>query len=260
MVGIAKDSVSLSKRVVRFLEREKQRDERLGGLLERLSAYDVYVFGGVLRDLALFGAKGFSSDIDLVHLGNHRSVEESIAMAGVRQNRFGGLRIATDFWFVDLWEARQTWAFRCGLKEYRGVDSLLETTITNWESVLFSLSNDRIICSERYFADLGRGYLDVVCEHNPNALGMYVRLLRAYVCKEAKLLSAKAAETIASGLCSYSLAEVNAYEASHYGQLHVNETAYKYLREHAYLGNPGLLAVELEGAQKALPLFGGHGR
>ena len=57
----------LSKRVKRFLSRERDSDRVLSRLLDCLdSLHDSYLFGGVLRDIALFGISRLESDIDLV--------------------------------------------------------------------------------------------------------------------------------------------------------------------------------------------------
>ena len=252
MVGVAKSKVVLAKRVTRFLSRERSRDSRLHELLEVLGAEgEAYLFGGVLRDIALFGVDAFMSDLDVVFVGPDEQLME-LERLGATKNRFGGFRIATDWWLVDLWEARQTWAFRSGVREYNGIESLLDTTITNWESVLYGLGGGRLVCREAYFEDLRRRYLDVVCEENPNALGMYVRLLKAYICKEASLLSVKAAETLAHGLEVYSLSDVNSYELEHYGRVFVSEADYAYLRGHADLREVGEGRVMLEAIQRPL--------
>ena len=254
MVGVAKDKRTLSKRVSRFLDRECRRDTRLAALLGALAEQGKgYLFGGILRDIAFSGIKPFASDIDIVYVGGAGSLVV-LAGDGSPKNKFGGFRISTDRWVVDLWEARETWAFRNGVREYTGIESLLDTTITNWESVLYDLQGGGLICRETYFEELGRRYLDVVCDRNPNLLGMYVRLLKAYVCKDAVLLSGKAAETIAWGLRKYSLAEVHSYEKEHYGRTFVSAAAYSYLRGRTV--GERLSDVALEGVQGRLSLDG----
>ena len=254
MGTIARNANALSKRVGRFLDRERSQDKGLDDLLGVLSeGMQAYLFGGVLRDIALFGIEHLPSDLDLVYEGSGACLRTAAVRAAER-NRFGGLRIETERWVVDIWPACDTWAFREGVREYQGIESLLDTTITNWESVLYRLDQGTLIYRDRYFEDLCDRYLDIVCEQNPNALGMYVRLLKAYVCKEAALLSRKAADVIASGLRIYSLTDVNAYEREHYGRVFIDDSAYGYLMEYAEFGEAGLLGVMLEGIQRPLPL------
>ena len=98
MTSTAKKSSDLVKRVQRFLLRERRRDRVLSRLLDRLDSYwDVYLFGGVLRDIALNGISRFESDIDLVCVG-----AQDLAGLGVKENefllkknKFGGFRVKT---------------------------------------------------------------------------------------------------------------------------------------------------------------------
>ena len=151
---------------------------------------------------------------------------------------------------MDLWHAEETWAFREGGCKYRGVESLLGVTITNWESVLCRLDGHRLIHGKNYFRDLNERYLHVVLERNPNTLGMYVRIMRAYACKEAAVLSAKAAEVVSGGLKAHSFGDIQAYESGHYRVQYIGEDVYELFRTR--LVNPGLGPVELREARESL--------
>ena len=253
MIRTARKSSDLAKRVRRFLWRERRRDRSLSSLLDCLeSRRDVYLYGGVLRDIALYGISNVESDIDLVCVGS-RDVVGAVVREDrfrFRENKFGGFRAETERWFVDLWHAEETWAFREGGCEYRGVESLLGVTITNWESILCRLDGHRLIHGENYFRDLNKRYLHVVLERNPNPLGMYVRIMRAYACKEAAVLSGKAAEVVGRGLQMYSFADIRAYESGHYRIQYIGEGVYELFRRR--LMNPGSRPVELRGARGSL--------
>ena len=246
MTTIAKKASDLVKRMRRFLLRERKRDEVLSNLLDRLgSGEDVYLFGGIIRDIALYGSSGLECDIDLVWVGSHDRINAVVEKDEFlfRRNRFGGFRVKTNCWVVDLWRAEDTWAFRQGGRRYDGVESLLGTTITNWESILCRLEGCKLIHGENYFRDLSDGYLDVINDNNPNPLGMHVRILRAYACKDAWVLSSRTAQVLRGALQAYSFEDMSRYEREHYRVQYIGERVYELCREGVRSAN--LLPVEL---------------
>lgn len=65
MINVASNKSALKKRIVRFFDAPK-RSELRRFILELSELGEVIAFGGVVRDIALYGIKGFDSDIDLV--------------------------------------------------------------------------------------------------------------------------------------------------------------------------------------------------
>ena len=255
MIQTAKSRDALSKRVKRFLEREMAKDECLANLLHRVAfPGSTYLFGGVLRDIALYGIAEFGSDIDIVYTSKRTKIDlAAIGDVSVNRNRFGGFRIKTKHWFVDAWEAQESWAFLQGYRKYKSIESLLDTTITNWESILYRVDGGRLICKDNYFHDLRRRYLDVVLDKNPNTLGMYIRLVRAHAIKDASILSNRAAQVIREGLMAYSFEEMNCYETAHYSDAYISRETYNYLKSHDGIRNPIKAFVNLQKRQGALP-------
>ena len=243
---VATSRRGLEERVRRFVAKERARDAALTGLLDRLSQLsNAYLFGGVLRDIALFGGKQFErSDIDIVH-EPYRAVELDDMLEGLvyARNKFGGLRIGTDRWQVDLWQVKDTWAFRNGYVEYRGVESLLGTTITNWESILYRLDGGKVICSDAYLADIESGYLDIVLDQNPNPLGMCVRVLRLCSLHRELKLSDGATRFLRHAMTNFSSEDICSYEASHYGKAQLSGTRTYWLEKvlDAEIGSGGSL-------------------
>ena len=255
MTRTATKSSDLAKRVKRFLSRERDRDRVLLHLLDCLnSLHDVYLFGGVLRDIALFGIERLESDIDLVSEGSRdqiRSVVEANRFRFTR-NKFDGFRVETERWFVDIWSAEDTWAFRKGGRRYDGIESLLSTTITNWESILCRLNGCRLIHGENYFKDINDRYLHVVFDKNPNPLSMYVRILRTYAYKDTAVLSSKAAWVLNAALRTYSFEDLSAYERVHYPVPYIRRAVYELFRDRVQ--NPDLLPVKVREPLRGLPL------
>ena len=165
---------------------------------------DLYLFGGVLRDLALSGRKGFTSDIDIVvDDDDWTHLVKYLRSHGVTQNRFGGFRLKVNKWPIDIWTARETWAIREGLVEYHGIESLTETTILNWDAILLNWRTKRIICNPNYFRQIRGRVMDIVLTENPNPLGAAVRAFRHLCLKDAKELTIRAARYLADAAHEY---------------------------------------------------------
>ena len=253
MTSTVRNRNALSKRIGRFLDRERARDQALADLITRMTAHGrLYLYGGILRDIALYGIDEFRSDIDIVYVGGRPSFDIAQGLdVPIERNRFDGLRIRTERWLVDLWEARKTWAFQQGLREYESIESLLDTTITNWESILYRVDGGRLICKDSYFEDLHKGYLDVVFDANPNVLGMYIRLVRTCASKDVHTLSRRAAQIIGEALLTHSFEEMSAYEKVHYSSSYISKETYDYL--HQGIQNSEGSLVNLGGKQELLP-------
>lgn len=188
---------------------------------------DVYLFGGVLRDVALFGRRGFASDIDLVVEGDWHHAVRYLASRGASRNKFGGFRLQLAGWPVDVWNATDTWGIREGFVPYRSIASLTETTVLNWDAILMNWRTRTFVCREGYLDDLRKGILDVVMVANPNPLGMTVRVFRHLCSKEATSITARAASFLAESTCRYSYAEIVAEEMRSYGNSEIGRDIYK---------------------------------
>ena len=96
----AKNKEDLAKRIVRFLLRERIKDDPLNELLGTLeSRLYLYLFGGAIRDIAIYGNVEEPSDIDIVYVENiDEDLLESLLIKRFRfeKNRFGGYRIPTN--------------------------------------------------------------------------------------------------------------------------------------------------------------------
>ena len=178
-ISLAKDESTLKERLNRFFNSKDERQRELCKFLDNASKIvDIYLFGGIFRDIALLGIKEFKSDIDLVFIGDERSLYSLFKGHNVESNKYGGKRLYIDEWMVDIWAAKKTWAIREGYFQFKSIDSLLETTITNWEAILYRWRDKQIICRDSYFADISNRHLDIVFEKNLNEFDMYARILR----------------------------------------------------------------------------------
>ena len=253
MMAVASDANKLTNRVRTFVMEERARDAGLDRLLDEVVS-PAYLFGGVVRDLALYGKWGLSGEVDIDIVCGARGgsgdmfFEDLAARSGVERNRFGGLRMTTDRWRVDIWPAEETWAFRTGNARYESVESLLKTTITNWEAVLYRLNGGPLVHRPRYFEEICSGYLDVVLDDNPNQLGMYVRLVRACIAGPVSCLSGKARAVFKGGAERYSFEDLRSYERGHYRRQYIEEVEYQWITDSVLAEGAGEVQLRPRGA------------
>lgn len=220
MVRITKNPTELKKRVLRFFDPQGAR-KPLAKFIESLSSKsEVLVFGGCVRDIALYGVKLFSSDIDLVYTGSSvelaRVLERMKCEYELTQNKFGGYRTVVKNWDVDLWAIETTWAFKKGYVQYHSINSLLDTTITNWDAIFYKWNESKIVCCDQYFTDMNDGYLSLNLYQNPNVIGCLVRILRFYFMKKATLFSPDIRQFIIEKFEGRNIEDIVRYEVKAY--------------------------------------------
>lgn len=200
---------------------------------------DVYLFGGMLRDLALFGKNGFNSDIDLVVEGNWSQFSNYLATLNARKNKFGGYRLTIGDWPVDIWDAKETWGIKQGLVSYKGISSLTQTTFLNWDAILMNWRTKVFHYRKDYFIEINNRYMDIVIEQNPNPLGMVVRILRYIVMKDAERVSYSVCNYLAKALNEYTFEKVKSSELNSYGNNFIHYKLYRAFKEQSLKVEPG---------------------
>lgn len=141
----------------------------------------------MLRDLALVGSAGFSSDIDIVTTAPASELKNAISSFFPVQNRFGGYRFVVRGCSFDIWRLEDTWAFKQGFLDIRGFEDLLNTTFFNLDAIAFHLTRKDILARPTYFSELQKGILDINLQANPNPEGMAARALRLVQFKDVSL-------------------------------------------------------------------------
>jgi len=206
----------------------------LNHLVDLVPGGDVYLFGGLLRDVAFLGGQEFRSDIDLVVEGEWTRVAQYVESLGAARNRFGGYRLRMGGWPIDIWSAKRTWAISKGYINFSGIDSLLDTTILNWDAILMSWKTHRIICHDDYLQGLRERKLDIVLEKNPHPLGMAVRIFRQQSLKGATRVSIKAAKYAIKITRRYSYQQLAEAELRSYGDQFIGRAVYEYFSKMNY--------------------------
>lgn len=186
----------------------------------------VYLFGGVLRDVALFGKRGFKSDIDVVVDGDWMDCKAFLESLPSKKNKFGGYRLVIDGWPVDIWSARETWAIQEGLVAYNGISSLLDTTVLNWDAILMNWDSKAFIAKPNYLEQIKDRALDIVLIENPNPLGMAVRVFRHLCIKDAKRISISAIEYLVECTRQFSFTQIKESELNSYGNSAIDVAVY----------------------------------
>lgn len=154
----------LVTQVRRFLESDKPamkavRDEILYDL-QKLG--HVYVIGGLIRDLALYGINTRpSSDLDLVVRCSKNKLSEFAERLGAIPNRFGGFGIRSRAYRVDFWAFSNTWAKTAGLTHLREPSDLCKTTFFDWDAVIYGVAENRIWAIERYLDRIHSGRISI---------------------------------------------------------------------------------------------------
>lgn len=212
----------------------------------KLGDGDIFLFGGLIRDLAMFGQKGFNSDIDVVVDGLWDELKSELLLNGARLNKFGGLRLAVDGWPIDIWNARDTWAFKVGILEFNGVESLLGSTVLNWDGILMNWRTKSFLHKNNYFEQIGNRILDVVLVENPNPLGMLVRVLRHLSQKDAKQYSERAFKYLVNETKKYTFDTFFNYERKAYGKPIVDFKLYKFFEMFEFGSHESLRLVYSE--------------
>jgi hypothetical protein len=204
----------------------KSIGEFLDFLADSIPLGEVYLFGGILRDLALLGRRGFNSDVDLVVEGHWSHCVAYLESLGAMQNKFGGFRLPVAGWSVDIWNAQETWAIRNGCVEYRGIASLTETTVLNWDAILMDWRTKRFVSRPGYLREIHERILDVVLMQNPNPLGMAVRVFRHLCLKDAKKITSRGAAYLADATEKYTFDLIRSEEIRSYGKSVIQKPIY----------------------------------
>lgn len=160
--------------------------------------------------------------------GNWQNCIPYLESLGAHKNKFGGYRLEVAGWPVDIWNARETWAIRQKLVPYKGIASLTETTVLNWDAILMNWRTRSFICRKNYLDDIKARLLDIVLENNPNPLGMAVRVFRHLCTKDAKRVTPAAAAYLATCTQKYTFEEIISSEIRSYGNSVIDLAIYSF--------------------------------
>src|ERR1017187_9740162 len=217
--------IKQQEEILRFRVRQYLKEQKWGSELKRtvnqleLEGGSVYVVGGFLRDLMIYGTSAEPRDFDVVFEGvSADKVEYLFWNTPKRKNRFGGMRLEFGDCPFDVWSLKDTWAFRNRKVHQVNVSALRQTTFLNIDAIVFKLgrnSEDEIF-SNGFFEGISTRTLEINLEDNPFPETCIVRSL---------LMASKLKFAIGPRLASYishysknaSLTELQRIQKTHYG-------------------------------------------
>ena len=215
----------LKKRIGKFLKCNAGQHDEIRSFLDSIKSLgDVVIIGGMLRDLSISGREGFHSDIDLViHASDKEKLEYAFSKYEWTKNKFGGYRINTGRWPIDLWTFDSTWAFKEGYVKGEDFKDLCKTTFFNWDAIVFELYSGQLHAADDYIKLINEKKLDINLQPNPNPLGNVIKIFRYYE-KYGAVLSPRLVEYANSILKDLSYNDILAYERKSYEKNTVLDT------------------------------------
>jgi len=191
----------------------------------------VYVIGGLVRDLAIYGPDSRPiSDIDFVVRCSPAALTGFSKRIGASANRFGGFGVRTDAFKVDFWAFSKTWAKTAGYVPLREPKDLTRTTFFDWDAVVYGLQEERVWAIDGYLERLNSGILGLNLEPNPSPKGSLVRALRRIMAWDVKP-APRLRHFVEEKLAQYDWSEIICAEAHAFATLYLHEfeTAHDYL-------------------------------
>lgn len=171
----------VKKRVDDYLWRAKAKPmQRLRGVLcEEFSKFEnVAIIGGLVRDFAHFGRRGFSSDVDLVIAVDPVELDDFAIKIGATRNRFGGFGLTTEAWKIDFWALENTWTHKQGHVELRELADITKSTFFTCDAIAYNI-HERVVYAEKSYLDqFFKRTIDINLKPNPSIEGNLIRAIR----------------------------------------------------------------------------------
>jgi|GEM_PF-1561068 len=178
---IARDEKILKRRVDDYLWRDKSKTVlalRQVLVAEFGDFEKVSIFGGMIRDIARGGKRGFRSDVDLVIDAPVAQVKELAKKMAAKPNLFGGFGYTSTRWEIDFWALETTWAHKQGHIKASSVDDLMEGTFFDWDAVHYDIKSRKLHSQSGYLEKIRSRTLGVNLVKTPSAVGNAVRAVR----------------------------------------------------------------------------------
>jgi hypothetical protein len=211
----------LRSRLSRFLREPAPWKENLREIVDaiRRRRWDAVVFGGVLRDLALYGPAERPRDVDIVVDCSSYELAAWLSAFPAQRTRFGGFRVRIHKWNFDIWALHDTWAFTTS-DMVPTFENLPKTTFFNIEGIAAQLNTTprqkRALYSFGFADAISSKILDINFEPNPFPQLCIIRgLLTAS--RHDLLLSPRLAHYMANHANHTEIAEIVHVQFRHYG-------------------------------------------
>jgi len=183
----------------------------------RKTGWEAVVFGGVLRDLVLYGPAERPRDVDIVVNCCSDELNSWLSGFSPQRTRFGGFRVHFQKWTFDIWPLRETWAFTSGHMSPT-FENLPKTTFFNIEAIAAQLNpkRKRSLYSFHFADAISSRILDINFEPNPFPQLCIIRgLLTA--ARHCLLISPRLAQYMAERGNRIEIGEIVHAQFKHYG-------------------------------------------
>ncbi|MEX2411905.1 MAG: hypothetical protein WD607_11170 [Candidatus Paceibacterota bacterium] len=135
-------------------------------IIKAIEKVDVYVFSGIIRNYFL--NRHELRDLDFV-VEDISRIRELIENFEYRENSFGGFKINIGGMNVDLWETKNTWAFKYQNQiDYKLFRAIPNTSFFNFSSVIYHLNKKEFIFNKDFLRFLKSKELEISYSPNPN--------------------------------------------------------------------------------------------
>ena len=189
----------------------------------RRKEWKAVLFGGVPRDLVLYGPSKRPRDVDIVVDCPFQELSSALASYAVQRTRFGGFKIAFGKWSFDIWSLRNTWAFANGYMDPT-FDNLPKTTFFNVEAIAAQFNTSprkrRSLYSFGFSEAISSRVLDINFEPNPFPQLCIIRGL-VTAARHRFLLSPRLANYILEQASRTKIADIMYAQFAHYGVVHL---------------------------------------
>ncbi len=178
---VAAEERIVKRRMDEYLWWERSAtNRRLRSLLQKhfLDFDRVAIVGGMVRDFARIGRRGFHSDVDLVIDAPPAEVASLAEMTFAKPNRFGGYSFSADEWKIDFWALGTTWAAQQGHVSVSRLEDITRCTFFDWDAILYDVKQRQVICSEAYLNSIRSGVMEISLRPNPSVSGSLYRAVR----------------------------------------------------------------------------------
>jgi hypothetical protein len=217
----------LESRLRRKLSRLLTKPGEMGAAVAVLKGWErsglaPILFGGVLRDLVVFGRRHYPRDVDVVlQRGTTEGIVNDFSEHQYRLNRFGGVHLSLNRWAFDVWPLEKTWAFTQDSSLVPTAANLPKTTFLDVEAIAVTFNGpDRIgqIISYGFFEAIERRSIGINYRHNPFPGLSAIRTLIT-ACKLHFSISAELARYFVDVVAERGVAELVQAQEHHYSKV-----------------------------------------
>jgi hypothetical protein len=184
------------------------------------------LFGGVIRDLMIFGTRQYPRDVDVVLTqATNEEVIRDVGPEDFHLNRFGGLHMNIHRWIFDVWPLRTTWRFTVDKTLLPTPENLPRTTFFDVEAIAVTLDGpEKIgdIFTAGFFEAIEKRCIDINYRNNPYPTLCAVRtIIMAW--KLHYHISARLAHYFIDTVLEYGASELVLTQKQHYKQVLLQE-------------------------------------